>query len=43
MYIHSAYFVLELKIFVMMGSTNGGVCYFCLLFYFENVCNDGKH
>ena len=38
----SVYFVLELTNFVIMESTNG-VCYFCLLFCFENVCNDGKH
>ena len=34
-------FVLELKIFVMKESANG-VCYFCLLFCFENVCDDRK-
>ena len=37
----SVYFVLELRIFVMMENTNG-VCYFFLLFCFENVCNNGK-
>ena len=38
----SIYFVLELIIFVVMENTNG-VCYFCKLFCFENVCDDGKH
>ena len=38
----TVYFVLELRIFVMMESTNG-VCYFCLLFCFKNVCDDRKH
>ena len=36
------YLVLELRIFVMMESTNG-FYYFCLLFYFESVCDDGRH
>ena len=50
----SVYFVLELRIFVMMENTNdvfffidkentNDVCYFCLLFCFENVSNNGKH
>ena len=30
----SVYFVLELRIFVTIGSTNG-VCYFYLFFFFE--------
>ena len=38
----SVYFVLKLKIFVMMENTNG-VCYFYLLFCFENVYDDGKY
>ena len=37
----SIYFVLEFTIFVMMKNTND-VCYFCLLFCFENVCDDGN-
>ena len=32
------YFVLELRIFVIMGSSNG-FCYFC----FGNVCDDEKY
>ena len=35
------YFVFELKIFVMMEIINS-VYYFCLLFCFENVCDDGN-
>ena len=38
----SVYFVLKLIIFVMMENTNG-VCYFYLLFCFENISDDGKH
>ena len=41
MHIHSVYFVLKFRIFVMMESING-VCYFCLLFCFGNVYDDGN-
>ena len=34
-------FVLELIIFVKIENTND-VCYFCLLFCFKNVCDDGE-
>ena len=38
----SVYFVLEFMIFVMMKNTND-VCYFGLLFCFENVYDGGKY
>ena len=37
----SVYFVFELRIFVVLENTND-ICYFCLLFCFENIFDDGK-